>query len=322
MKRFIKNILIFAVIISIITALISFIYVKRHGLDPYGPEKFAAIPNTIQICNFGTSHGMLAFNYEDFEDEYACFNFGLSSQSLSYDYRLFQYYGDRIVEGAVVFIPVSYPSLFGIEESSKSGFWSKNNRYYTILPPSLIKEYNLMSDIYVRLFPALMTNTGNLIKTLLGIKIKDTTWQGTAANIDIAADALRGFDEHVGDRATYYDDDGNRIENQEEIGALYALVRGCQEKGAIPVLITTPFLREYTATIKENAPDFYDHFYSVIDRVVRDTGVEYYDYAFDERFANEYSWLRDTTHLNKEGARNFTNIVMEEIVYANGYLDK
>ena len=72
-----------------------------------------------------------------------------------------------------------------------------------------------------------------------------------------------------------YDDDGNRIENQEEIDALYALIKGCQEKGAIPILITTPYLHEYTDAVKENTEDFYDQFYSIIDRVVTDTGVEY-----------------------------------------------
>lgn len=83
-----------------------------------------------------------------------------------------------------------------------------------------------------------------------------------------------------------------------------------------------PFLHEYTEAVDKCAEDFYDHFYSIIGQIVWDTGVEYYDYAFDERFVNEYSWFWDADHLNSEGARNFTNILMDEIVYAKGYLDK
>lgn len=83
-----------------------------------------------------------------------------------------------------------------------------------------------------------------------------------------------------------------------------------------------PFPQEYTDEIKKTDEEFFNRFYSTIDQVVKDTGVEYYDYAFDERFANEYSLFMNIDHLNKEGARNFTNILMDEIVYAKGYLDK
>ena len=319
MKRFIKNLLVFAVTISVITAAVNFVYVKRHRADT---DKFAAIPDTIQICNFGSSHGMFGFDYGDLKNDYVCFNFGLSSQTLSYDYRLFQYYGDHLAEGAVVFIPVSYFSLFGAAESSQEDFLSKNRVYYSILPASLIKEYDFQTDLYARYLPALGAGASDLIKTLLG-KSRDSLsefGQRVATDIDIAEDAESVFDSHI--IRNKLDNNGNRIKNQEEIDALYALIKGCWEKGAIPVLITTPYLHEYTDIIKENAPDFYVQFYSIIDRVVRDTGVEYYDYAFDERLVNERSCFIDSGHLNREGARIFTNILMEEIVYAKGYLDK
>lgn len=319
MKRLIKNILIFVIIISMITMLVSFVYVKRRGSYPYDVEKFDAIPDAIQVCNFGSSHGLRGFIYEDLEDDYDCFNFSTNGQTLSYDYRLFQYYGNHIVEGSVVFITVSDNSLFGTKETSRDEFSLKNKRYYLILPKSLIKEYNCMMDVYVRLFPALAVNTGNLIKTLLGMEMGEkyiTTAEEVAKQVNM------GVNRQIGDKEIYYDNNGNRIENEEEIGALYALIRGCQEKGAIPILISTPYLHEYMDLAKEVAPDFYEHFYSILDRVVKDTGVEYYDYRFDERFVNEYSWFGNINHLNKEGARNFVNIVMEEIVYANGYLDK
>lgn len=308
----------FVLAISTITMAVNYVYVKRGGLDLYGTNKFASISDTVQICNFGSSHGMYGFNYEDLESDFDCFNFAMSSQSLSYDYRLFQHYGDHIVEGTVVFIPVSYFSLFGIDETNKDEFLSKNKRYYFILPSPLIKEYDYKTELYARYFPALTANTGILIMTLLG-KSVDINAVNDAY---VGADAIAKFNGHIGNRTIYYDDAGNRIENQEEIGALYALIEGCREKGAVPILVTTPHLREYTDIIKEKAPDFYDQFYSIIDRVVRDTGAEYYDYSFDERFVNEYSWFMDTDHLNQEGARNFTNIVMDEIVYAKGYLDK
>ena len=290
MMKFTKKLLLFVLIIAIITLAVNFVYVKRHKSDT---DKFDFIPATVQICNFGSSHGAYGFNYEDIENQYDCFNFGLPGQNLSYDYRIFQYYGDHIVDGTVVFIPVSYFSLFGTKEIVRDEFVSKNRKYYPILPASLIKEYDYKTDIYVRYFPSLVTATDDLILTLLGIleNANNVDWTSDATAINISENAEHNFENHVGNNKRFYDDDGNRIENQEEIDALYALIEGCQEKGAIPILITTPFLHELTDEIKKNAEDFYDHFYSIIDRIVRDTGIEYYDYAFDERFVNEYSWF-------------------------------
>ena len=323
MKKFIGNILIFLVILSTVTAAVNFIYGKITNVDP-STNKFSSIPDTIQICNFGTSHGMQGFNYEDFESDYDCFNFGLTSQLPSYDYRLFQYYGDHIVEGTVVFIPVSYISLFGKNEVDSGEFFAKNKRYYSILPASLIKEYDSEIGIFVKFLPALTSSTHDLVLTLLGRSeaAYDKTWRAVGTAASISRSATGRSIAQAGSKDFYYDEDGNRIENHEEIDALYALIKGCQEKGAIPILLTTPFTREFTDAVRENAPDFYDHYYLIIDRITRDTGVEYYDYAFDERFVSAYSWFRNADHLNKEGARNFTNILMEEVVYANGYLDK
>lgn len=317
MIKFIKKLFVFVLVITVMTMAVNSVYVKRCKADT---DKFVSIPETIQICNFGSSHSMNGFNYEDIENDYACFNFGLSGQSLSYDYRLFQYYSDRIADGAVVFIPISYFSLFGPEEINDVDFESKNKRYYSILPASMIKEYDLKTDIYVKYIPALGTSPSSFIATMLGKPIApvDMSGQRVSTDINISESARLSVFVHI-TAAKFYDIDGNRIENQEEISSLYALIKGCQEKGAIPVLITTPYLHEYTDTVKENAGDFYDHFYSIIDQVVKDTGAEYYDYAFDKRFANEYSWFRDAHHLNNEGGRNFVDILMREIVYAKGY---
>ena len=165
MKKFTLKLIIFVVIIASVTMTINSIYVKRCKRDLDHINKFASIPETVQICNFGSSHGLHGYNYEDLEDDYDCFNFALSSQYLSYDYRLFQYYGDHIDDGTVVFITVSYFSLFGESEVSNGSFNSKNRRYYSILPASLIKEYDLKTSLIVRHIPAVVAELNILIRT-------------------------------------------------------------------------------------------------------------------------------------------------------------
>lgn len=317
MKRFIAKILIFLLIVGSISACVNFVYMKRDHSDPQGIRKFQNMPSSIMVCNFGSSHGLFGFNYEDV-DGVECFNFALSSQTLSYDKRLFDYYKDNIADGAVVFIPVSYFSLYGNPEITGEGFLNKNKRYYQILPPEMIKEYDIKTGIYTKL-PSLSAGV-SLVKTLLvgsentyhGITWHDITWSRLATDIDVKVDAEQACERHI--FKNKLDNEGNRILNQEEIEALEYIINACYEKGCTPILVTTPYLSEYTDEIKKEDPSFLNGFYDQINRIVEKTGVSYYDYGFDDRFIENYVWFMNSDHLNKEGARQFVNILMDEIV--------
>lgn len=313
MKKFIAKVLIFVFVIAAITGCVNFVYMKRDNSDPQDVEKFQNMPSSIMVCNFGSSHGLYGFNYEDVDDM-ECFNFGLTSQTLSYDKRIFDYYKDNISEGAVVFIPVSYFSLYGNDEKTNDDFLDKNQRYYQILPADLIKDYELKTDIYVSL-PSLSAGV-NLIKTLLlgsNNTNEENWWSKSAIDMDVKRDAELACERHL--FKNKMDENGGRILNQEEIDALKYLISACYEKGCTPILVTTPFMREYTDEIKKADPNFLEGFYSQIDVIVEDTGVLYYDYGFDERFVENYNWFMNSDHLNEEGAREFVNILMDEVVH-------
>lgn len=313
MKKFIKTVLIFVIITAVITCGINYLYIVRDNSDPQNIRKFQEMPSSIRICNFGSSHGMYGFNYEDVESE-TCFNFALAFQVLSYDKRLFDYYEDYIADDAVVFIPVSYFSLFGNPEITGDEFPNKNKRYYKILPKEYIKEYDLKTYIYVNYLPSLSEGI-NLIKTLI-LGAEDTNeeiWREKASEIDVKEDAEAACERHL--FRNKLDENGNRILNEEEIEALISLINACYDKGCTPILITTPFTKEYTDEIKKEDPDFLRCFYEQIDKVVADTGVLYYDYGFDNRFDSNYEWFMNSDHLNEEGARQFVNILMDEVVH-------
>ena len=311
MKKFITKLLIYIFILLGFVLVINFAYIKLDRSDD-GTKKFQNVPTDIAICNFGSSHGQYGYNYEDIENDYVCFNFALVSQTLSYDCCLLKNYQANISEDAVVFITISYFSSFGINEVETDNFELKNKRYYKILPASLIKEYNLCTDIS-KAFPSLYADGEKLAVVLLGGNQGDSdeSWKRTAENIDIEKDADAAYLRHL--VTNKQDENGRLIHNEEEISALYEMIAICREKGATPILVTTPFLSEYTDRVQEGIPDFLDEFYGIIDQVVKDTGVEYYDYSMDERFQNEYSLFMNSDHLNKEGARVFTNILMDEV---------
>ena len=317
MKKFVCKLITFFAIVAIITLAVNFVFIKQDKSDSDSTGKFKNIPATLDVCNFGSSHGQYGFNYEDATKAgYDCFNFGLTAQYLTYDYRLIKQYGDRLKEGSIVFIPVSYFSLIGDGEQMEAVFALKNKRYYSILSPELIKDYDLMTDIYVNYLPSLGVDTFEMIKTLLGkgetAADSEYDWLRISSDIDLVKDAEEAYTRHI--KNNEQGDSGEIIVNQQELEALYEVIDACKEKGATPILITTPLLSEYTDKVMQSSPDFLDEFYSIIDKVVEDTDVMYCDYAFDERFINNYDWFMNVDHLNKEGARIFTDIVFEEVM--------
>ena len=312
MRKFILKIFAFLLVIAFITCCINYAYIKCDKRDYQNIKKFKTVPSSVKVCNFGSSHGLFGFNYEDVSDV-NCFNFALSSQVLTYDRRIFDEYKDNIAEGAVVFITISYFSFCIDDELNHSDFEQKNKRYYSILPPKLIKEYDFKTDIYAHYFPSLSAGV-DLIKTFEGkFGTINEEWSKKATNIDLDSDAELVSRRHL---AHYEkDESGNRINNQAEVDAVKYLINACREKGCTPVLITTPFTREYKDLMLEKDPDFVSDFYKQVDELVETTGVLYFDYSSDERFTNNYELFMNSDHLNKEGARVFVDILMREVVH-------
>lgn len=315
MKKFLRKILTLILIVSIITCGINAAFVKLYGADTEGIKKFSKVPESIRLCNFGSSHGLCGFNYEDIPYASECFNFGLTSQTLSYDYRIFKNYESCIGKGSTVLITISYFSLFGKPETQASDFAAKNKRYYSFLDSSLIKEYDLKTDLFIKYLPALSVRTEVLIKALLGrLRSGDPNndaWDLVTDGKAASEDAIVACRRHI--ESGKYDADGSRIVDFEELDALYGLINDCKAKGVLPIIITTPYLKEYTDEVKKTQ-DFYNQFYSIVNKVCEDTGVEYFDYAFDERFSERYEWFMNSDHLNREGARNFVNILYDEVL--------
>lgn len=316
MRKFLLNIIIFLFILVSITVVINNVYINRDNSDSRHTDKFKSIPGNIRICNFGSSHGKLGFNYVDYSDDLTCFNFALGSQRLSYDTRLLKYYKDLIEPNGVVYIVVSHHSFFGVPEEQEEQFKAKNVRYYDILPKELIKDYSRKEAFLIK-FPVL-TGYLSIFNTLAGksINIEEEKWASeTAERIDIGQSAYSAYSSYI--KQQQFDEKGNRIFNQEEIKAINEMINICESIGAEPILVTTPFLEEYNKYVHELSPDFYVDFYGLIDEIVDNKHVLYLDYSEDERFSDSYSLFMNADLLNKEGARKFTDILIKETI---GYI--
>lgn len=318
MKRFLKNILIFLLAVVILTVSLNVACIERGRRNNHGTmgeirnnnDYIRDVPNGIQVCDFGSSHGFYGFRYRAFPDVVS-FNFALVSQYPSYDYRVLQQFGDKLAENAAVFIELSYFSFFGPDETEEENFSAKNRRYYLFLSDELIKEYDVKTDLYMNYFPALLTSGPiNLVQTLLDTNSTDT-WD---YETNPEAAAVHGPARSKSHILLRLDENGRRIINQVEIDALLDLAALCRELGARPIFITTPYLSEYPDAIEKDDPTFFDDFYSVIDEICSKTGAPYYDYSRDERFSGAYSLFFDSDHLNRKGAEKFTSVLLEEVL--------
>lgn len=320
MKKFLRTLILFVVIVGVITTAVNAVYImqenKKYTMADIKRNPDSVIdnvPSGITVCNFGSSHGMYAFNYENC-DGYIGYNFGQPSQSISYDYRILRNYIDNIDEGAIVFITVSHFSLFGPAETSYDNFTALNKRYYKFLPSELIKEYDAKTAFFVKYAPALAAeDISSLFDVLSGVD-KTDAWAITADADKMPEFAHRRYLTFVESKC---DDKGDRLYNEEEIQAIYDMIALCKEHGLIPVLVTTPYLSEYNNEVAENDPTFYEDFYGVIGEITSATGIMYFDYSKDERFSDDYSLFCDVDHLNREGARMFTELIMQEILNIN-----
>lgn len=308
MKKFLCRLLILTSLILIIIAALNIVYIYKYNKNAE-ETSFTNVPDRIQICNFGSSHGRRAFNYEDVEKNYVCFNFSLSAQSLLYDYRVLTHYKDKIQNGAVIFLVASYFSFFGKPEAEWLDFASRNRRYYKILPAYLIEQYDMKTDFYVNYFPALIAdNLINFLETILITK-KSSGNKVMQSDNEILKNSYSAYVRHFEGQK---DKNGKRVYNHRNIESLYRIINICREAGAVPILTTPPFFHTYNETIRKYDPEFFDEFYGVIRKIVGNTGIKYYDYSSDSRYVYDKNLFDNADHLNVKGARLFTDNLLRE----------
>ena len=309
MKKFVVEFIIITILSILGVVGINYIYLHCNRSESE-IDKFAEMPETIEVCNVGSSHGKNSFLYDDYIDEINCFNFGLTSQRYQYDYRLVKAYADRMDEGAIVFIPFSYFSLWGTPDEERDDFKSMNNRYYKILPPELIMEYDPWVDVCEHYLPVLSAYDEliDAIKDTLFGDGNNSTYNNEQIDFDKAVE-----DAYKAQVLEYRNADGTRVLNNDRVEALEDLIELCKKSNLKPILITTPVLKEFHDVINERNPEFLEEFYEAVYEISERTDTEYWDYSMDSRISGNKEYFIDAHHLNKDGAKLFTSIIFDEI---------
>ena len=297
MRRLLLKLISLETICVVIVSLYNAAYVKMALFERnpnFSVNKFKDVPETIEICDFGNSLAVDAFgDYEGVDKN--CFNFALSAQSLSYDYRIMQQYEDRIGEDTLVFVTLNY-SCFAVDEENEGNFEAKNERYYYFLDPKYIKNCSIFEFCLIRTFPVLWQTPVAIIQKWQTYKAEKGP-EVVSDQIDFSEEANNLYISRK-----VLDDNGKLIVNDIELDALLGLIRVCKKQSARPILILTPYRKEYTELYDES---FYFQYYSLIYSICDAEGCELFDLSHDEEFELTDEYFSDAYHLSEEGSDRF-----------------
>jgi hypothetical protein len=125
----------------------------------------------------------------------------------------------------------------------------------------------------------------------------------TADMIDLPADAQAAIERHI----TIWEKDGAYALNQQNTDCLRRIISICKENGINPVLITTPFLREYNDLV----PDaFLTLQQTYLNALADEFEIPYYDFSRDARFLDRHDLFLNSDHLNDTGGLMFTDMIL------------
>ena len=299
MKLFMKKLMVLLLLCALTAGAANLaFYLVKGSLVPANVKRFLDAPKQIQVANLGSSHGQNGFSYVH-HPELAAVNLAFGYQTLDQDERVLENYIDRFTEGATLYIPVSSFSLIA-EPSARSDILALNRRFYYFMRRDLIIDFSW------REWLAAMS-PGLFYPSWLNENWNEDEFDEVANRTTDPDSARRDAETTLEGHILMYQKDGGYALRDDNIGYLTRIVGLCKEHGVTPVLITTPFLREYNDIIPA---DFLSIQLSFLDSFAAEQGIAYLDFSRDSRFIDRYDLFINSTHLNGDGAVMFTDLVL------------
>lgn len=255
---------------------------------------------TIELLVLGSSHSYFDVNPVFFSCP--AFNAAHVSQSLKYDYFIFEKFKKNFSRLKVVLLPISYFSLFYSLEDSVEGWRAKNYAVYygcryhpgLYLRPLIagLKPLTIWERVekYFKAQP---------LKTVsdLGFGLAFTHVVPLDLKITGEEAALR----HTMKSLALLD---------ENLGILEKLLKECRDMDVRVVLFTPPAASFYVNALDAHQLDVMEKIISTLERQY--SNIRYYNFYGDSRFCVEN--FRDGDHLNGDGAEKFTR-VLDQLIF-------
>ncbi|MCQ2579924.1 MAG: hypothetical protein MJ159_04450 [Treponemataceae bacterium] len=273
-------------------------------------SRFNFVPEGLQLCNVGTSHGYYGLKWEDYP-ELNAFNFALSAQSFFMDLNMLKYFENAITPGAVVLIPLSYHQVYQYWQCSRAQY------YYQFMNKKSHPFWTWNACMHFKLFPLISH-----------IKWCSYIWNDLSYNPierfsskSLSEEEMKKIiDEQSADWFFNNEAPFEEASYQKNFDAVSALVDYCLEKSYRPVFITIPVYEYFNQAFDEIAPYQKKGFYKFSAELCEKYPfIPYWDYSRDEDFSPHIELFMDDDHLNLYGAEKFTARVVDDL-RAAGYL--
>lgn len=261
----------------------------------------------IDVVNLGSNSGKYAFSYERLK--LIGQNWAIGPQSLQHDFNILKNYFSYLKQGAVVFITLCPFSCL------KTVYNKQHNlKYYTFLHPATIIDFDESERVKA------LTIKSNPVKAIPWVCIRQIL-KSIIMRCLPKRQSYIDYNEH----ASYFIDmwqkqfnienlnaplnDKHRQEQEERSRLLSEMIDFCIEREIKPVLVIPPVHPSLSSKLSGEFRQNY-----IYDFVAKSNSknVPFLDYMDDKRFSKD-GYFRNSFFMNGLGAKNFTNVVLEDI---------
>lgn len=332
MKKYILGVLCILVVIGIAFTFIESLYTN----DIHKAVRYLDTDSDFDIVSFGSSHGS-SFKCNDLPIKGHRIN--KAANTLYYDYQNFSQVKEHLRPGTLVIFTVSYFS-FGLDENrTLDKDDSYLNDYYEYLGQSEIYDYqwgkrtkmwmhrvqknfkNLLdttSEPDLRILSRSEYNKAHHHPKIIARDNKQyiaSLFQNTEVDIEEHRKALS---KHARQRARSHTRQAEfKPTGRQNIYYLEEAIKSCQQSSLVPVLVTTPFYRDYKKRFKQKW--LHQNFYKYIIQLTQKYRVLYIDYSEDDRMTDEAILFYNSDHLNIEGKDVFAKYFFSDLIYRYGF---
>lgn len=270
--------------------------------------KFRDIPYGLDVINLGSNSGKYGFDYGGQAIRGA--NLAVGPQTLEFDKKVFEAYGDRVEKGGTVFIPVTqFVSILSRYEHRNA-----NDKYTIILPRQKLSQVSCGARGRLKFHMVLpVLKSWDAAKYFLrGWLKRDNLWGRDAETNPMGEAELRKDAERwiegwkrqfsIKELADPFSE-RHSAAFEKNVEILSEIISSCFAKELIPVLVLIPMtvhLRRYFSPEikKKYVDDFIGRVRSLFD-------VKLLDYTLDEALSRDELYF-NSFFLNQRGRKIFT----------------
>jgi len=298
MKRFIIKILLW--LLPIIVLAVSTEFLLRQIPNDYSYKKNYLDKHSekIQILILGSSNSVYGINPAFFSQR--AFNAGNVSQTLNFDYKIFNKYKDKFNDLRVIIIPISYPALWSKLETGVESWRVNNYTIYYGMNPNALSDYSeflthSLSINFKRLYKYYFEKENDIFCSELGWE--SVYISGYYFGHDLEKNGIKALSQ-----AADIHSEGAMKVFAENMQVLNSFEEFCIRKNIKLIFLTTPAYHSFRENL--NMEQFNKVVDTMNDIVAKHSNCYYLNCIEDPDFTKEDYY--DADHLNGCGAEKLS----------------